>query len=448
MERHSFSGRIGFVLAAAGASVGLGNIWRFPYLAARHGGGMFLAVYILLVITFGYTMVTAETALGRMTRKSPIGAFSAKRFRAGGWLHALIPLLIVPYYSVIGGWVMKYLFGYLGGRAEELAADGTFSAFLSGGLEAELYFVLFTLLTAAVIFAGVQNGIERVSKILMPFLFLLAVVISVFSMTRPGAGAGIRYFLVPDMKRFSWMTVVSAMGQMFYSLSIAMGILITFGSYMKKDISIEKATVRVEIADTAVAVLAGLMVIPAVFAYSGGDESVLHSGPALMFMTIPKVLAGMEASNLFGSLFFSLVLFAALTSAIALAESVASTMEDQFGWGRQKATVVSLLIMIPLGTLSCLGFGPLAAVRVFGMQILDFFDFLTNSVMMPVAALITCVYLTRAVGIGAVEDEIMAGGAPFRRRALFRFMIRYVCPVFVLLILLSSVAEVMGWIKY
>ena len=451
-ERGLFSSKLGYVLATAGSAVGLGNIWRFPYLAARYGGGIFLLVYLLLALTFGYTLMMSESALGRMTEKSPVGAFSAfsKKgiVKAGGWINAVIPMLILPYYSVIGGWVCKYLFEYITGNVHGTAQDDFFTGFITSAGDAELWFIVFAALTLIVIVLGVENGVEKVSKFMMPILVLLAILVAIYSMTRPGAGAGIKYFLVPDFKHFSWMTVVSAMGQMFYSLSIAMGILITFGSYMKKDISIEKATVRVEIADTAVAVLAGLMVIPAVFAYSGGDESVLHSGPALMFMTIPKVLAGMEASNLFGSLFFALVLFAALTSAIALAESVASTMEDQFGWGRQKATVVSLLIMLPLGTLSCLGFGPLAGVRVFGMQILDFFDFLTNSVMMPVAALITCVYLTRAVGIGAVEDEIMAGGAPFRRRALFRFMIRYVCPVFVLLILLSSVAEVMGWIKY
>ena len=408
---------------------------------------MFLAVYILLVITFGYTMVTAETALGRMTRKSPIGAFSAKRFRAGGWLHALIPLLIVPYYSVIGGWVMKYLFGYLGGRAEELAADGTFSAFLSGGLEAELYFVLFTLLTAAVIFSGVQNGIERVSKILMPFLFLLAVVISVFSMTRPGAGAGIRYFLVPDMKRFSWMTVVSAMGQMFYSLSIAMGILITFGSYMKDDVSVERSTLQVEFFDTGIAILSGLMIIPAVFAFSGGDPNALKTGPSLMFVTMPKIFAEMSFGRGIAVMFFVLVLFAALTSAIALTESAVSTFSDELGWSRRKGTVIMAFIMLALGTLSCLGYGPLSFVTLIGMPFLDFFDFLTNSVMMPVAAFAICLLVTKHMGIGKVEEEVTLNGHPFILKKVFSFMIEWVCPIFVIVILLSSVANAFGIIK-
>lgn len=245
-KRSSFSGKIGFVLSAAGASVGLGNIWRFPYLAAKYGGGIFLLVYILLALTFGYTMIMAETALGRMTKKSPVGAFGAAgrtgKWRAGGWINAIIPMLIVPYYSTIGGWVIKYLFEYLRGNADEVAADGYFSEFISGGASVEIWFLIFAAATLVIIFAGVRNGIERVSKFMMPILVVLAVIIAVYSMTREGSLAGVKYFLVPNIKNFSWMTVVSAMGQMFYSLSIAMGILVTFGSYMKDDVEIEGAT--------------------------------------------------------------------------------------------------------------------------------------------------------------------------------------------------------------
>ena len=241
--RSSFSGKLGFVLSAAGASVGLGNIWRFPYLAAKYGGGIFLLIYILLAVTFGYTMIMAETALGRMTRKSPVGAFAASgkgRWRAfGGWINAVIPILIVPYYSVIGGWVIKYLVGYITGHGSELAQDGYFSSFIANGASVEIVFLLFTLLTLGIIFAGVRNGVERVSRMMMPVLVVLSVIIAAYSVTRPGALEGVKYFLVPNPANFSWMTVVTAMGQMFYSLSIAMGILVTFGSYMKKDVSIE-----------------------------------------------------------------------------------------------------------------------------------------------------------------------------------------------------------------
>ena len=449
-NRSSFSGKIGFVLSAAGASVGLGNIWRFPYLAAKYGGGIFLLVYILLAVTFGYSMIIAETALGRMTHKSPVGAFSAfgkGRGRLfGGWINAIIPILIVPYYSVIGGWVIKYLLEYLRGNAAALAADGYFGSFISSGLSVEVCFLIFAAFTLSIIFAGVRGGVERVSKWMMPVLVVLSLVIAGYSVTRPGALAGVKYFLVPNPANFSWMTVVAAMGQMFYSLSIAMGILVTFGSYMKKDVSIEDSTQNVEIFDTAIAIMAGLMIIPAVFSFSGGDPDTLQAGPSLMFITLPKVFAVMGLGTVVGVLFFVLVLFAAVTSSIALTESAVSTFEDELGWDRKRSTVLIGVIMIALGSLSALGYGPLAGVTVFGMQMLDFFDFLTNSVMMPIAAIATCLLISRVVGVEAIEQEVTAEGKPFRRKKIFCFMIRWLCPIFAAIILASSVANALGWI--
>ena len=451
-KRSTFSGKIGFVLSAAGASVGLGNIWRFPYLAAKYGGGIFLLIYILLALTFGYTMIVAESALGRMTRKSPVGAFKAFGKKAGwlsfgGWINAIIPVLIVPYYSVIGGWVIKYLIEYVKGNSTKLAADGYFSEFISNGTSTEICFVIFCLFTLSIIYAGVRNGIERVSKFMMPILVVLSVIIAIYSVTRPGAMAGVKYFLVPNLKNFSWMTVVAAMGQMFYSLSIAMGILITFGSYMKKDSSIEDSTRNVEVFDTAIAIMAGLMIIPAVFAFSGGDPDTLQAGPALMFITIPKVFANMGFGTIVGILFFLLVLFAAVTSSIALTESAVSTFEDEIGWSRRKSTAVIGIIMIALGTLSCLGYGPLAFVKIIGMQFLDFFDFLTNSVMMPIAAMMTSIFVSKVVGIDRIEEEIRQGEAAFRRKKIFVVMIKYLCPIFAMIILASSVANAFGWIS-
>ena len=451
-KRSTFSGKIGFVLSAAGASVGLGNIWRFPYLAAKYGGGIFLLIYILLALTFGYTMIVAESALGRMTRKSPVGAFKAFGKKAGwlsfgGWINAIIPVLIVPYYSVIGGWVIKYLIEYVKGNGTKLAADGYFSEFISNGASTEICFVIFCLFTLSIIYAGVRNGIERVSKFMMPILVVLSVIIAIYSVTRPGAMAGVKYFLVPNLKNFSWMTVVAAMGQMFYSLSIAMGILITFGSYMKKDSSIEDSTRNVEVFDTAIAIMAGLMIIPAVFAFSGGDPDTLQAGPALMFITIPKVFANMGFGTVVGILFFLLVLFAAVTSSIALTESAVSTFEDEIGWSRRKSTAVIGIIMIALGTLSCLGYGPLAFVKIIGMQFLDFFDFLTNSVMMPIAAMMTSIFVSKVVGIDRIEEEIRQGEAAFRRKKIFVVMIKYLCPIFAMIILASSVANAFGWIS-
>ena len=450
-KRSTFSGKIGFVLSAAGASVGLGNIWRFPYLAAKYGGGIFLLIYIILALTFGYSMIIAETSIGRMTKKSPVGAFQSFGksgwLSAGGWINAIIPILIVPYYSVIGGWVIKYLVEYICGNAHQVAEDGYFSAFISNGVSTELCFIVFALITLVIIYAGVRNGIERVSKFMMPILVVLSVIIAAYSVTRPGAIEGVKYFLVPNVDNFSWMTVVSAMGQMFYSLSIAMGILITFGSYMKKDISIEDSTQNVEIFDTAIAIMAGLMIIPAVFAFSGGDPDTLQAGPALMFITIPKVFENMGLGTLVGVMFFILVLFAALTSSIALTESAVSTFEDELKWSRKKSTVLIGVIVIVLGSLSSLGYGPLAGVTIIGMQFLDFFDFLTNSVMMPIAAITICLLVSRVIGVNGIEEEVMHGENKFRRKAIFNFMIKYLCPIFAAIILASSVANAFGWIS-
>ena len=434
-KRSSFSGKLGYVLSAAGASVGLGNIWRFPYLAAKYGGGIFLLVYIILAMTFGYTMIIAETAIGRKTKKSPVGAFA--KFgnsileKGGGWINAIIPILICPYYSTIGGWVIKYLYEYLRGNTTGVTEDGYFTSFITG----------------VVIFLGVQNGIERVSRFMMPVLLVLAVIIAVYSMSLPGAMEGVKYFLIPNPSNFSPMTVVAAMGQMFYSLSIAMGILITFGSYMKDDVSIESATVNVEIFDTGIAMLAGLMIIPAVFAFSGGDPQALNAGPSLMFVTIPKVLQGTAFARAGGILFFVLVLFAALTSAIALTESAVSTLEDEFGVSRQKATVGMGAFMIVLGTFSSLGYGPLGFIKIIGMQFLDFSDFLTNSVMMPIAAFCICLLVTIRMGTDAVEEEVEKFGHPFKRKGIFNFTIRYLSPFILAVILISSVASVFGLIS-
>ena len=449
-KRSSFSGKLGYVLSAAGASVGLGNIWRFPYLAAKYGGGIFLLIYILLALTFGYTMIVAETAIGRMTKKSPVGAFSSfgksKWLSAGGWINAIIPVLIVPYYSVIGGWVIKYLVEYVKGNGQKLAADGYFSDFISNGTSTEICFAVFALFTLAIIYAGVRNGIERVSKFMMPILIVLSVIIAVYSVTRPGALEGVKYFLVPNVKNFSWMTVVAAMGQMFYSLSIAMGILITFGSYMKKDVSIEDSTRNVEVFDTAIAIMAGLMIIPAVFAFSGGNPDNLQAGPSLMFITLPKVFASMGVGRLAGILFFVLVLLAAVTSAISLLETSVSTFQDELHWSRPKCCILMAAVMLIIGTLSSMGYGVLSFIQIFGMACLDFFDFLTNSVMMPLAALATCFLIVRTVGFDKIAREIEQSSA-FKRKKLYMFFMKYLAPICLIIILLSSIANVLGIIS-
>ena len=447
--RGSFSGKLGYVLATAGSAVGLGNIWRFPYLAAKYGGGAFLLVYIILALTFGYTMIMSETAIGRMTGKSPVSAFAhfSKKgwVKAGGWINAVIPMLIVPYYSVIGGWVCRYLWGYIASGAAAMAEESAFNGFLASPIMVEGCFLVFAAMTMAVIFGGVQNGIEKVSKIMMPILAVLTLVVVGFSVTRPGALAGVKYFLIPSFKNFSLMTIVSALGQMFYSLSIAMGILITYGSYTRRDVDIEQTTAQVEIFDTAIAVLAGLMVIPAVFAFSGGDTAALNKGPALMFVTLPRVFESMGGAWI-GILFFLLVLMAALTSSVSLAESACATFEDELHWSRPKAAALVSVILVALGSLSCLGFNALSHIAPLGMDILSFFDFMTNSVMMPIAAAAICLLVLKVIGLDNMEAEI-ASSSKFRRRGIYRFVVRYLAIALLIIILISSILDAFGLIS-
>jgi len=450
-ERSSFSGKLGYVLAVAGSAVGLGNIWRFPYLAAKYGGGIFLLVYLILMLTFGYVLIVSETTLGRLTRKSPVGAFNAfgksLPFKIGGWINAVIPMLIIPYYSVIGGWVFKYLFEYLRGSTDALAEDSYFTGFITAGASVEVWFLIFTLVVLLIIVAGVEHGIEKVSKMMMPVLVILAVIVSIYSVTRPGALEGVKYFLIPNFDNFSWMTIVAAMGQMFYSLSIAMGILYTYGSYMKKDVDIEQSTSQIEVFDTAIAFLAGLMIIPAVFSFFNGDPEKLRAGPSLMFITLPKVFASMGMGRIIGVVFFLLVLLAALTSAISLAESCVSTIEDQLGWKRNIASVVIGIVIVILGSFSALGFGMLDFVQILGMSILDFFDFLTNSLMMPIAALSTCILIVYVVGVDKIVEEVETS-SKFKRKGIYKFFIKYLAPICILIILISSIASVFGLIKF
>mgnify|MGYP001143999844 CR=1 FL=1 len=449
-KRGSFSGKIGFVLSAAGASVGLGNIWRFPYLAAKYGGAIFLLVYIILAMTFGYTMIIAETSIGRMTGKSPVGAYKSfsdkPALRVGGWINAIIPILIVPYYSVIGGWVIKYLAEYLMGKAHLVAEDGYFSSFISNGVSSELCFLVFTAMTLAIIFAGVENGIERVSKIMMPILVVLSLIIAVYSVTRPGALEGVKYFLVPNLDNFSWMTVVSAMGQMFYSLSIAMGILITFGSYMKKDVPIESSTRNVEVFDTAIAIMAGLMIIPAVFAFSGGDPSALKAGPSLMFITIPKVFDSMGFGTVIGIAFFLLVLFAALTSSISLIEGVVAFLTERFGWKRKPTTIIVCTLMFLIGCLYTMSqaafnikgiwfdFANGVSFPIFG----DFMEFLTDRLMIPLCALGVCIFTGWIWKPANAVHEIELDGKPFKLAKVYSVLVKYVAPISILLIIVAS----------
>ena len=435
-KKSSFSGRLGYVMAVAGSAVGLGNIWRFPYLAAKYGGGIFLLTYIILALTVGFALLVSETALGRKTGNNPIKAYKmlgAKKLKIGGWLNSIIPMLIVPYYCVIGGWVCKYLFEYLRGSSHLLTQDTYFSSFISSSLSPAFWLIVFAVLTFIVVIKGVEKGIEKVSKVLMPILVIIAIFISVYGLMTPGAIEGLKYYIVPDFSNFSIMTVIAAVGQMFYSLSIGMGILFTYGSYMKKEVDLEKAISQVEIMDTLIAFLAGLMIIPAVFAFSGKES--LNAGASLMFITMPKVFDSLQLGGFIGLVFFLLVLFAALTSAISLME--------QLHISRKKASFVMIGEMLLLGIPISLGYGVLGWIQPLGMTLLDFFDFVTNSCMMPVAALSTVLLIIFVTKISTVSDEVKISSA-FKREKIYNFVMKYICVPTLIVILLSYILSTFG----
>ena len=448
-KRSSFTGKLGFVLAAAGSAVGLGNIWRFPYLAAKYGGGIFLLVYIILAVTFGFTLMAAEIALGRKTGLSAIGAFGKlnKKFAFIGYIGALIPIRILPYYSVVGGWVIKYLVGFVSGNGHNAANDGYFGEFITGVAQPIIWFALFVAITMAVVLLGVKNGIEKASKVLMPVLVLLSLFIAIYVMFLPGAWDGIVYYIKPDFANFSYKTIIAAMGQQFYSLSIAMGIMITYGSYMKKEVNVESSTRQISVFDTGIAFFAGLMIIPAVFAFSGGDKSALGQGPGLMFVTLPKVFNTMAGGQIIGAVFFLLVLLAALTSSISLTETVVASLMDKFHIKRIPACIIVLTSCIALGLVSIFGYSIWSDFTVIGMQLLDFFDFISNTIMMPILAIITCVFIGFFIKPKAIIEEVESNGVTFKSKKLFVVMIKYIAPIFILLILVSSILNAFGVIK-
>ena len=473
-KRASWSGQLAFVLAAAASAIGLGNLWRFPYLAAQYGGGTFIVVYLCLVVTLGFTLMLSEIAVGRKTQQSQLTAYSRLHTGWGfiGLLGTIVPMLIVPYYCVIGGWVLKYFVAYCQmafAGAQPMGADAANSAaFFTGFISAPFapfgYGTLFILACAGVIVLGVKNGIERSNLVLMPLLFGLAIAISIYVICLPGTGDGLKYYLVPSMDAlcdtkgaFSFAqlgkTVLGAMGQMFYSLSLAMGIMITYGSYMRKADSIEKCVRRIEVFDTLIAVIAGLMIIPVVymFAVKTGTpvKEAMNAGPGLMFITLPKVFATLGAAgNWVGLAFFALVIFAAATSAISLYEACVASVCDLLHLERKSATFFTGALICFLATFSALGYGPWADVTVCGQQFLDFFDFITNSVIMPIVAAATCVFIGWVIKPKAIIDEVEAEGHAFKAKSLYVFMVKYFAPILVTAILVSEVCryfKIGGW---
>lgn len=455
--RSAWSGKWAFILAAAASAVGLGNMWRFPYLAAKYGGGAFLLVYIILVVTFGFALMMAETALGRKTGQSAIGAFKSfgKKYAIIGILASAVPFIITPYYSLIGGWVTKYMVAYLVEPASVIAGDTFFTGFILQNGETFIWMILFILLVVGIVALGVKNGIERVNKVLMVALIAMAVGISAFALTLPGALDGLAYYLIPDFSKFSVEMVVAAMGQMFFSLSLAMGIMVTYGSYFQKDEDLEHSVRRIELFDTGIAILAGLMIIPAAVAVTGSADAVAaKAGPGFMFGILPQVFQDLgPAANVVGFVFFALVFFAALTSCISLFETLVSIVQDGAHRSRRFAIIVCAAFVLIMGVVVNMGYNgwlfldPMYSLFGIGdyqdSQLLDFFDFVSNTIMMPIVALLTCIFVGWIIKPKTIIDEVRQS-SKFKSAKLFTVMIKFVAPIFVVMILVAYVMNAMG----
>ncbi len=447
-NRSSFSGGLGFVLAAAGSAVGLGNLWRFPYLAAKYGGGVFIFIYLILAVTFGFALLTAEIAIGRKTGLSPILAYKKlnKKFSFLGYLATLVPIIIIPYYCVIGGWVTKYVAVYAQGLVQSAAQDTYFTDFISNPTSPLIFFLIFMAISIFIIMIGVEKGIEKISKFLMPVLLVLTIGISIYILTLPNALEGIAYYLVPDFSKLSVMTLAAAMGQLFFSMSIAMGIMITYGSYTKKEVNLTKSVNQIEIFDTVVALLAGIMVVPAVYVFSG-ESGLSSGGPGLMFMTLPKVFEQMPAGGIIALLFFILVFLAAITSSISVMEAIVSSLMDKFHIKRLTACLIVIGICIIMGVPSSLGNGLWSNIQILGMDFLTFFDYLSNSILMPIVALASCILIGWIIKPKSLTDEITRNGEKFAREKLFNVMIKYIAPVCLIIILVSYTFAQFGIIE-
>lgn len=458
MEKKSshFSGQIGFVLAAAGSAVGVGNLWRFPYLAAKDGGGLFLIVYLVLVLTFGFTLLTSDIAIGRRTKESAIGAYSKmqERWKFLGILTFLVPVLIMTYYAVIGGWITRYAVVYLSGQAEAAARDGYFTSFITSPVSPVIFALLFMGVTALIVYNGVESGIERVSKCMMPVLLVLVVIIAGYSLTLHHVDAdgqvrtgmeGFLYYIRPDLEgitlRRFLQVLLDAMSQMLFSLSVSMGIMITYGSYVKPEVDLNRAVNQIEIFDTGVALLAGAMIIPAVYVFSGTEG--MSAGPSLMFISLPKVFAAMGKAGVFmGILFFVAAIFATLTSCISVLESITANCMEIFHTERKKTVLVLAVIYLAASAVIALGYSvfyfEITLPNGSGAQLLDVMDYISNSVMMPFIALLSAILIGWIKTPDYVIGEMERNGETFGRKAIYRVMIRYIAPLMMLVLFLQS----------
>lgn len=445
---NQFTGKLGFILVSAAAAIGLANIWRFPYLAAQYGGGTFVLIYLIFVVTLGFTLITAEIAIGRKTGKSPLKAFQSLCgkhplfTKIAGILPVIISLLTVSYYAIITGWLLKYCLSYLTNSGELLAADNGafFSAYIGGSIEPIIWTLVVFVISAAVLCFGVQKGLQRVCIVLVPALIVCMAGLAVYVLTLPGGIDGLLYCLVPDFSKFSLDAVIAAMGQTFFSLSIGAGIYITYGMYLSKKENIEKSVHSIEIFDTGAALLAMILIVPMVFAFSGGNPEALGSGSALLFEQIPQVLTTLPNGGMvIGSIFFLVVFAAALTSVFSLIEVPVSAISLHFSISRKKTLALICSIAAILSVLVNFGYSIWKDVTFFGKPILDALDSLVSNALMPVAVILCCILVGWMIDTKEITDEIENDGQRFRWKKFFVIMIKYIAPVCILIIMISNI---------
>ncbi|WP_346885706.1 sodium-dependent transporter [Clostridium sp. UBA4395] len=438
-NRGQWASNIGFILAAAGSAVGLGNIWKFPYLAGANGGGAFVVIYLAMIVIIGFVIMLGEMAIGRNTHLSSVGAYRklSEKWAFVGFIGVVVGFCILAFYSVIGGWVLNYIGKYLIGGISGAEAGSYFSGFIASTTQPIVWHLVFMILCCVIVLKGIAGGIEKASKFMMPALFVLLVVIAIRSVTLDGAMEGIKFFLKPDFSKVTIGTVMAALGQAFFSLSLGMGAIITYGSYLGNTENLEKNAVIIPAIDTMVALLAGFAVLPAVFAF--GFEP--GAGPSLMFITLPSVFDSMPFGQFFGILFFILILFAALTSAISLLEVVVAFVIDTFKIERKKATIIISTILFFIGIPCSLANGPVMKdVLIFGYNFFDFMSFLAENLLMPLGGLLMCIFIGYVWGVDNISDEISCNGKyKFRSKPFFVIMIKYIAPVLIFIIWLNAI---------
>ncbi len=455
-KKSSFTGSIGFVLAAAGSAVGVGNIWRFPYLCAKDGGGLFLIIYLVLVLTFGFVLLTTDVAIGRRTKQNALRAFATlhPKWKFLGYLTFLVPVLIMTYYSVIGGWIVKYFTVYLVSDGSEAVQEGYFTSFITSKVSPIVFMLLFFALTAWIVYCGVEKGIEKWSKYIMPGLLVLIIGIAVFSLTLSHEDAdgtvrtglqGLLVYLKPDVTGLTVTgflgVLLDAMSQLFFSLSVSMGIMITYGSYVKDEVDLNKATNQIELFDTTVALLAGLMIIPAVYVFLGKEG--MASGPSLIFVSLPNVFQAMGVvGRVVAIAFFVALGFAALTSCVSVMETLVANCMEIFHQTRKKMCALVGTYSLVTAIIICLGYNyfyfELPLPNGSTAQLLDLMDYISNSFLMPFISLLTSILIGWVIGPKWIVEEVEKNGEHFGRAKLYTFMIRYVVPVVMLILFLSS----------